>query len=100
MDKARVDVMGEEHQYLHLLHLSCLPEFQNQGLGSILLKACARLALELKMDVFLETNTGRLRGYYERHGFKVEAQYEIPDETNPQQENYAMVLRWKEIGLH
>ncbi|KAH9251705.1 hypothetical protein BASA81_010375 [Batrachochytrium salamandrivorans] len=78
-------------KYLHLIQIATDPEAQGSGAGGELLQAVGRVADQLGLPVYLETDTERLRAFYERNGFQVKITYVIPDPEDPFLVNFGMV---------
>lgn len=57
------------HWYLHLVGVD--PSFNGQGKGKIIMKKICSLADELEQDIYLEACGEKLKGYYEKFGFRV-----------------------------
>lgn len=68
----------EPHDYLAML--ACLPERQDQGLGSTLLRHRHRLLDERGTPAYLEASSSRSRDLYLRHGYQPHGEpYRLPD---------------------
>jgi ribosomal protein S18 acetylase RimI-like enzyme len=74
-DKAKVGVVGwEDHAgYVWLKEVFILPEYQNRGFGSEILRISINKANDARKDIRLQTLKANLRAkaFYERHGFTV-----------------------------
>ena len=58
--------------HLFLAELQILPEHQNRGIGTLILKAQIQRATELERPLGLQVlRENRAKGWYERHGFAV-----------------------------
>lgn len=91
MEEVRLEVTREFKEYLYLIHLATDPAMQSTGAGTQLLQAIGRIADAYKLPVYLETDSPRLRSYYERNGFKLQREYEVFDEAGPFTPNFGML---------
>ena len=82
---ARYEILGpllaahtppEPHWYLQLL--ATHPDWQRSGLGTALMDAMFERADEQGLMCHLETETFVNVGYYGRHGFVVDAEFDLP----------------------
>lgn len=63
---------------LHLVDISLLPDFRNQGIGTQLLRELQQEAIQQNTTVALSVHTSNpARRLYERLGFSVEAEAEV-----------------------
>jgi predicted N-acetyltransferase YhbS len=94
--KAKViDSMGIEHDVLCVGPVSVSPEFQNIGIGSILIKETIKVAKELGyLGLILYGNPE----YYHRFGFANAGKYRISTRDNQNFEPF-MALELQENGL-
>ncbi len=72
-------LLAEPHEKMYYLSLLAVaPEWQGQGTGSALLKPMlARIDAE-GMPAYLSTDTQGARRLYERHGFQVQYEIDVP----------------------
>lgn len=91
MEEARLEVTREFKEHLYLIHLATDPAMQSTGAGTQLLQAIGRIADAHQLPVYLETDSPRLRNYYERNGFKLQCEYEVFDEAGPFTPNFGML---------
>lgn len=85
---------GSKGEYLHLIQIATDPDAQGSGAGGELLQALGRVADQLGRRVYLETNTERLRAFYERNGYELKSQSLIRDDTDTDDagiDNFGMV---------
>ena len=66
----------EAHFYLHAIGVD--PDAQGQGLGSVLLGQMTAVCDAQGLPAYLESSSARNRTLYERHGFEVTAELEMP----------------------
>ena len=89
-------VLDSSKEHLHLIQIAADPNNgqQSKGVGGSLLNAVHAIQRAYGLPTYLETDTERHRKYYERHGFKVEIEYDVDagdgDVFKP---NFGMV-RW------
>lgn len=63
---------------LHLVDISLLPDFRNQGIGTQLLRELQQEAIQQNTNIALNVHTSNpARRLYERLGFSVDAGYEV-----------------------
>ena len=73
-DGAPVGALAVQHapDHLFLMELQILPECQNQGIGTAVLRSVLERAAALELPVHLRVlRQNRARALYERHGFAV-----------------------------
>jgi len=68
-----------DHWYL--LSIAVDPEEQGKGYGSLLLREMFKIIDNEKLPIYLETNTEKNVGFYQRHGFEV-LEYAIIPKTD------------------
>jgi ribosomal protein S18 acetylase RimI-like enzyme len=78
----------EPHWYLNVLGVH--PDLQGRGFGSHLMQPVLSRCDEQGLPAFLETDTERNVMLYERHGFRVTEEFNLPDGGPP------MWLMWRE----
>jgi ribosomal protein S18 acetylase RimI-like enzyme len=68
--------MKAPHYYLHAIgaHL----DFQGRGIGSALLKSGVSICDENKMPAYLESSNERNNPLYERYGFEITKELQLP----------------------
>lgn len=67
----------EPHWYLNILGTD--PARQGEGVGSALLRTMLARCDDEGVPAYLEATSERNRGLYERHGFRVTGEIELPD---------------------
>jgi len=74
-ENQKIGVIGWELRpdYFWLKNLFILPDYQNQGFGTLILETCIQKAKASVKELRLQTLKANLRAkaLYERHGFKV-----------------------------
>ena len=68
---------SEPHYYLNILGTD--PDRQGEGIGSALLRAVLDRCDERGIPAYLEATSERNRPLYERHGFRVTDEIQLPD---------------------
>lgn len=68
---------GEHYLYLHIAGVD--PAQQGQGLGGAAIRAGQDTARERGLDIYLETATASNVALYQRLGFEVVSEYDVPD---------------------
>ena len=68
-----------DHWYL--LPIAVDPEEQGKGYGSLLLREMFKIIDNEKLPIYLETNTEKNVGFYQRYGFEV-LEYAIIPKTD------------------
>jgi GNAT superfamily N-acetyltransferase len=68
---------AEPHWYLQLL--ATHPDWQRQGLGARLMDVVFQRAAREGLPCYLETETVENVAYYRRHGFRVDAEWDVRD---------------------
>lgn len=71
----------EPHWYLLLLGVA--PELQGRGFGSHMMQPVLRRCDEERMPAYLETDSERNVALYERHGFRITEQFDLPSGGPP-----------------
>jgi ribosomal protein S18 acetylase RimI-like enzyme len=84
-------VIPSQQHHFHLYMIGTDPDQQAKGLGRQMVEAMAALADALHVPVYMETNTLRLKGFYERMGYESKVHYTLPDDEKPYTENYGML---------
>jgi GNAT superfamily N-acetyltransferase len=77
--------------HIYLIMIGTDPTIHGKGIGKALLDAMGALADSIRVPIYLETNTERLKGYYERHGYEFKVQFDAPDKVDPYKENFGML---------
>lgn len=69
-----IRVIGDEESILYIQDLLIRPDYQNQGLGSILLQKMCDRYQNVRQKVLITDNTDKTNSFYEKNGF-VKADY-------------------------
>ncbi len=67
---------AEAHWYLH--HLGVVPELQGRGLGAMLMRPVLERCDREALPAYLEASSPRNRALYERNGFSLNGEFEVP----------------------
>jgi GNAT superfamily N-acetyltransferase len=91
LDEERMTHFAYNEPHIYLLQLAVDPEIQARGIGSVMLKGILKMAQDLNLPVYLETDEIRLKNFYSRHGFEVKREYSIVDGDSVFEPNFGMV---------
>nr|WP_268888910.1 GNAT family N-acetyltransferase [Ligilactobacillus aviarius] len=64
-----IRVIGDGETILYIQDLLIRPDYQNQGLGSILLQKMCDRYQNVRQKVLITDNTNKINSFYEKNGF-------------------------------
>ncbi len=75
---AQLEALSPQEPHTHLMFLGVSPRAQGRGVGSAMLKQMLAPLDRAGAPAYLECSTPRNVALYERHGFAVSGQFELP----------------------